>query len=251
MKDELLAKLDMYLAVKTYLRTAANLPLWLNQPPTIFTTLEGQFETAATNLGAFGDSQSASITGVTEQQNAAEQALEDAAHPLARALRLLLIAQNNLTDAAQWELQLSDWRKMQETALLNRAKALHTALLPHTTGATPAGPPYGITADAATALNTKITAYENVIGAPASARSTRKAKTADLRPRFRAVDDLLAGMDDLIIQITGTEEKDLFVDGYFNARRIGGSSSDGGAEEGGGEGGGTTPPPENPPAPNP
>ncbi len=247
MKDEFLAKLDMYSAVRTLLLVPANKTLWFNQAPTIFTTLEGQFETAATNLGAFGDSQSAPITGTTAQQNAAELALEDAAHPLARALRLLLVAQNNLTDAAQWELQLSDWRKMQETALLNRAKALHTALLPHTTGTPPAGEPYGIIAAATTALNTKITAYEAVLGAPASARSTRKAKTADLRPRFRAVDALLEGMDDLIIQFTGTPEKDLFVDGYFNSRRIGGSNSGGGEEEGGG----TTPPPENPPVPNP
>jgi hypothetical protein len=99
------------------------------------------------------------------------------------------------------------------------------------TGTPPAGEPYGISTAMTDALNTKFTACENVIGAPASARSTRKAKTADLRPRFRAVGELLAGMDDLIIQITGTDEKDLFVDGYFNARRIGGSS--GGREEGG------------------
>ncbi|KAF0180906.1 MAG: hypothetical protein FD161_624 [Limisphaerales bacterium] len=247
MKDELIAKLDMFSAVKTYLQVTTNKALWFNLAPTIFTTLEGQFETAAGNLGAFGDSQSALITGVTDQQNAAEKALEDAAHPLGRALRLLFIAQNNLEAAAPWDLSLSDWRKMQETALLNRAKALHTALLPHTTGTPPAGEPYGIIAAATTALNTKIAAYENVIGAPASARSTRKAKTADLRPRFRAVDVLLEGMDDLIIQITGTEEKDLFVDGYFNARRIGGGSSDGGEEAEGGEngGGGTAPPPNN------
>jgi len=56
------------------------------------------------------------------------------------------------------------------------------------------------------------------------------------------VDELLAGMDDLIIQITGTEEKDLFVDGCFNARRIGGNGSGGEEEEAGGEGGGTTTP---------
>lgn len=97
----------------------------------------------------------------------------------------------------------------------------------------------------------RVTAYENVIGAPTSARSTRKAKTADLRPRFRAVDLLLEGMDDLIIQFTGTPEKDLFVVGYLNARRIGGNGSGGEEEEGGGGGGGTTLPPENPPAPNP
>ena len=247
MKDELIAKLDMHSAVKTYLQVPANKALWFNVAPTIFTTLEGQFETAATNLGTFGDSQSAPITGTTDQQNAAELALENAAHPLARALRLLLISQNNLTDAAQWELQLSDWRKMQETALLNRAKALHTALLPHTTGTPPAGEAYGIIAAATTALNTKIAAYENVIGAPTSARSTRKAKTADLRPRFRAVDVILEGMDDTIIQFarnadgTPNAAGGLFVDGYFNARRIGGSSP----------AAPPTPPPTPPPAPNP
>ncbi len=83
MKDELLAKFDMHLAVKTYLQVPANKALWFNLAPTIFTTLEGQFETAATNLGTFGDSQSAPITGTTEQQNAAEKALEDAARPRA------------------------------------------------------------------------------------------------------------------------------------------------------------------------
>lgn len=95
----------------------------------------------------------------------------------------------------------------------------------------------------------RITPYELGISAPANARSTRR--TADLRPRFRAVNDLRLGMEDLILRFTGTPEKDVFVDGNFSARRIGGSSSGGGEEEGGGEGGGTTPPPENPPAPNP
>lgn len=82
-------------------------------------------------------------------------------------------------------------------------------------------------------------------------------KTADLRPRFRAVDEFLDGMDDLVVQFavnangTPNEAGALFVVGYFNARRIGGTSSGGEEEEGGGEGGGTTPPPENPPAPNP
>jgi hypothetical protein len=120
------------------------------------------------------------------------------------------------------------------------------------TGTPPAGEPYGISTATTDALNTKITAYENVIGAPASARSTRKAKTADLRPRARAAKATLADMDDLIVQFAtnadGTVNAGgkLFVDGYFNARRIGGSSG-GGQEEGGG---GTTPPPENPPEPN-
>lgn len=102
----------------------------------------------------------------------------------------------------------------------------------------------------------RVTAYENEIGTPTSARSTRKAKTAYLRPRFLAVDVILEGMDDFIIQFARNADGSmnqvgqLLVDGYLNACSIGGSS--GGEEgEGGGEGGGTTPPPENPPASNP
>lgn len=99
----------------------------------------------------------------------------------------------------------------------------------------------------------RVTAYELVIGAPTSARSTRKAKTADLRPRFRAVDVILEGMDDTIIQFARNSDGTpnaagaLFVDGYFNARRIGGSSSGSWEEAGGGEGGGSTPSLANPP----
>jgi hypothetical protein len=84
-----------------------------------------------------------------------------------------------------------------------------------------------------------IDACEAVIGAPTGARSARKAKTAELRPRFAAVDVILAGMDDLVLQFGGTDDGDLFVDGYFNARRIGGASA---AEE---------PPAPPPPPPNP
>ena len=235
MIDEFLSKLRMYAGVKTHLQLPGHQPLWLNQSPEAFTTLYGQFDTGANALGAFGDSQSTPITGATQQQNLAETALEDAAHPLARALRLLLLTQGNQTDAEAWNLTLTDWRKLQEQALLNRAKALATAL----DTAVPAGVPYGITADKVAALNDLIEDYEGVIGAPVAARAGRKAKTAEMRPRFRTVDGILEGMDDLILQFRGSEAGDLFVASYFNARRIGGNGS------------ATPPAPPAPPAPNP
>jgi hypothetical protein len=138
-------------------------------------------------------------------------------------------------------MSLSDWTRMQEAALLNRAKALRDELAPQTQGVNPPGTPYGITAAKVTALTGLIDAYEAVIGAPTAARSARKAKTADLRPRFAEVDVVLAGMDDLVLQFGGTDDGDLFVDGYFNARRIGGASAE--EEE-------PAPPPP-PPPPNP
>lgn len=232
MKDEFVHKLSMYGRVKEYLQTLANKVFWFNKKPKAFTALEGQFELGAANLGAFGDAQSQPLTGVTDQQNLAETALEDAAHLLARALRLLLLSQNNLADAAQWELSLADWRKLQEQVLLDRARALHTALLPHTTGTPPAGEDYGIDTAAAELLAGLIDDYAEVIGAPGAARSTKRAQTDSLRDRFRVVDGFLDGMDDLAPQFAvnpdGTVNLDgkLFVDGYFNARRIGGSPAE-------------------------
>ena len=241
MKDELIRKLRSYAAVKTHLRLPAHLAIWLNQEPDAFTTLEKQFEPAAAALGAFGEEQSRPLTGVTARQNLAETALEDAAHPLARALRLYFLAQRNLDQAALWDLSLTDWRTLQEQVLLGKARALHAAVLPLTTGPTPPGKTYGLTAPKTAALGDLIQDYDAVIGQPVAARGGRKAKTSELRPRFRAVDGILEAMDDLILQFRGTPAGELFVEGYFNARRIGGRG-DGGAEE---TPGGSPPPPSN------
>lgn len=257
MRDEFVHKLTMYGRVKAFLQNPLNRPVWFDKKPKAFTTLAAQFETAATSVGAFGDSQSQTLTGVTDQQNAAETALENTAAPLGRALRLLFLAQNNLAAAAPWDLTLTDWRKLQEQVLLDRARALHAALLPHTTGTPPAGADYGMDAEAAELLADKIDEYAGVIDAPGAAVSAKKAKTGSLRARFQVPDGFLAGMDDLAPQFgrnadgTVNEAGQLFVDGYFNARRIGGRSGGGGQGEGEGSGNGGTPPPENPPAPSP
>jgi hypothetical protein len=243
MRDEIIQKLRMYSGVKTHLRKAEHLTLWLNKEPEAFTTLETQFESAAGDLGAFGQEQSQPTSGVTAMQNLAETALEDAAFPLARALRLCYLATQQPDQAAMWDLSLTKWRQMQEQALLNKAKALHAAIVPLTAGATPPGKPYGLTASKTAALADLIGDYDEVIGKPVAARAGRKAKTADMRPRTRRVDGILSGMDDLIVQFRGTAAGDLFVEGYFNARRIGGRAP--GEEAGGG------PAPTQPPAPNP
>ena len=239
MKDEFLQKLQAYSRVKTHLRLPAHLALWLNKEPEAFTTLETQFENGARDLGAFGEQQSQTLTGITTGQNLAETALEDAAHPLARALRLCYLAGGQHDQAALWDLSLTNWRQLQEQVLLNKATALHAAILPLTAGATPAGKPYGLTAPKAQALHDLIEDYGGVIGQPGAARSERRAKTSDLRPRFRSVDGILDGMDDLIPQFRGTPAGNLFVEGYFNARRLGGPGSGGAAEN----------PPPPPPAP--
>ncbi len=241
MKDEFVHKHRMWSIVKTHLRKAEHPTIWLNKEPEAFTTLEGQFETGAGALGAFGEEQSQPTTGVTTGQNLAEKSLEDAASPLGRALRLYYLAGGQPDQAAIWDLSPTEWRALQEGILLTKARALHAAILPLTAGATPPGKPYGLTAAKAQALKDLIDDYDAVIGQPGAARGDRKAKTSDLRPRTRVVDGILAGMDDLIVQFRGTPAGDLFVEGYFNARRIGGQG--GGGEE---DSGGTTPTPPPP-----
>ena len=132
-----------------------------------------------------------------------------------------------MDQAAVWDLSLTNWRQLQEQSLLTKARALHAAIVPLTSGTTPPGKPYGLTAAKAAALLDLIEDYEAVISQPIAARAGRKAKTSDLRPRVRAVDGLLAGMDDLVVQFRGTPAGNLFVEGYFNARRIGGAASGG------------------------
>ncbi len=225
MKDDLVRKLRMYKGVHDMLRKPENQVLWLDNPEYL-TELVEQFEQKAQELGAFGESQSQTLTGITEEQNLAEKSLEDAAHPLSRALRLKLRKDGNISGAAVWDLQLTDWRQLHETVLLEKAKALHAALLPLTQGATPAGTKFGITAAKVQILGDLVDDYDDVIGAPRSARGERKAKTTGLRPRFRVVDGILEDIDDLIIGLRGeSDATELFVDTYFNARKIGGHSS--------------------------
>lgn len=67
--------------VRNHLRDSANEPLWLGEIPFLNTQV-GKMETTADALGIFGNQQSAPLTRVTAQQNAAETAVEEAAHPL-------------------------------------------------------------------------------------------------------------------------------------------------------------------------
>ena len=247
MRDIFLRKLRSYAAVRTHLNRPEHKPLWFNVKPRQFTTLEAQFETEAADLGAFGDSQSQPLTGITAGQNLAEKELEDTAHPLSRALRRQKLAVGDAAAAAVWNLTLTDWRRLQEAALLDKARALLAALLPLTTGTPPPGEVYGITTEETDELSDLIDDYADVLGQPIAARSARKAKTTALRPRFRSVDGILEAMDDFILRFRDNGGPgSLFVDGYFNARRLGGNpAEEEDEEEGDGDenNGAPTPPP--------
>lgn len=239
MKDEFHLKNKMYQRIETHLRDAANEPLWLDQPPRL-TELVESWETKITALGILGTEQEANLSGYSEQQNAAEIALENAAYPLAKKLRQYYKGQGNLAKAAEWTIAASKWQRMREDALLGKAKALRTEVTPLTTGTPAPGAFYGITAADLTAFSPLVDTYDAEIANPGAARGGRKARTDSLRPAYAAADDDLYDIDDFIEALRDQSEPHrLFVETYFNLRQIGGGGSDGGAGMNKGE---TTPP---------
>lgn len=224
--------------VRNHLHDPANEPLWQGQIGYLDTRVT-EMESAADALGAFGDKQSASIKGTTEQQNAAETALEDGAHALGHLLYLYYRQQGNLAKAGEWKLTRSDWRALTESALLNKAKALRTEASALTTGTPPAGAAFGINTTNVTAYSQLVDAYDQQIGAPTDARSDRKSMTSQLRGRYAELREMLTDIDGMMETLRPkSDAHNLFVEGYVAARRIGGYSANGGDEE-----------PSTPPAP--
>ena len=92
-----------------------------------------------------------------------------------------------------------------------------------TSGSPAPGTPFGITTASVTSFSALVDAYDEEIGGPGDARADRKAMTGQLRDRYRDLRQMLQDMDGMIEGVRGqSAEHNLFVDGYFNARRIGG-----------------------------
>ncbi len=229
MKDEFHLKNKMIQRVEAHLRATENESLWLDQPPRL-TELVESWETKTTALGILGTEQEANLSGYSEEQNAAEIALENAAYPLAKKLRQYYKGQGNLAKAGEWTLSATKWQRMREDALLGKAKALLAEITPLTTGTPAPGAHYGITAADVTAFSPLVSAYESEIANPGTAKGGRKARTDSLRPAYHAADEDLYDIDDFIEALRDKSEAHRhFVETYFNIRHIGGGGSDGGA----------------------
>lgn len=212
MHDEFDNNLAMARRVKSYLEAPENKPIWENQPPLRFTTRAVELYPAIDDFAALAARQSTPARGSADQQNIHEKALEDAAHPLANALREYYLDNARADEAAEWDLSLSDWRRMREQALLGKAQRLHDQI--RAVGAGEGGP-YGMSDAARTNLDEMIGDYAEAIGKPTEKRARKAADTASLRPAWRGVREILEAMDNLVVQFPAS-----FSQGWFAARRI-------------------------------
>ena len=132
-----------------------------------------------------------------------------------------------MAKAQHWRLTKSQWQKMPEPDLLNRSKTLRTELEALTSGSPAPGAAFGITTASVTAFSALVDNYDQQIGGPGDARADRKAMTGQLRDRYRDLRQMLQDIDGMIEGLRRqSADHNLFVDGYFNARRIGGHPSE-------------------------
>jgi hypothetical protein len=82
------------------------------------------------------------------------------------------------------------------------------------------GEKYGVTTALYDQVDDLWERYSTAVGAPAGARSKRKALTNSLPGKFSAVEDQFSDLDDLIIQFGSTEAGQEFVEAWFNARHV-------------------------------
>ena len=208
--------------VRNHLHDPVNEPLWHGQIPYLDTRI-GEMESAADSLGIFGNKQSAPITGTTEQQNAAETALEEGANALGHLLHLYYRQQGNLAKAGEWKLTKTQWREMPEPALLAKANALLAEADDLVANTPTAVAPFGITPASVSAFTPLVEKYRQELGAPTDARADKKAMTAEMPQRYAELRTMLTDIDGMMSTLRDKSEAHrLMVDSYFAARRIGG-----------------------------
>jgi hypothetical protein len=218
MNDEFVNRLARHRKVLTYLDLPANQPLWSDLVPKIFTSTVAQLRAAVDSFGAAGAAQSAPVSW--EQQNREERELEDHAFPLSNALYDVLLDAGREAEAAEWRMTETDWRKLREQLLLDKAQRLLDQLAAALAATPTVADDYGISTARIAALTQEWQDYAEVIGEPGARKATRAGLTGSLRARMRVLDGLAEKMDRLIVSFRGTPEGKAMVAGYFAARRV-------------------------------
>lgn len=221
MNDRLRSRLAMFKASLTVLNMTNNKPIWQNQPPTIFTKKVAATEQAVANLEADGQVQGADITGVTVDKKKEEKDLEQVCILYGGTVAMWYRDRGDEANAEKIDLNPSDWEKISEQELLDKSRLLRD-LMQSIVDTAPAeeAAEWGITAEAVASITKESDEFDAAIADPQAVIAERKAQTAALRPKFRAVAAKFADLDRLILHFAGTEAGQAMIAAYQNARNI-------------------------------
>jgi hypothetical protein len=207
MRDEFVNRLGMFRTALGTLNRPEYRPVWFNRPPAVFTYKVQAAEQAVNNLAEFGRAQETATTGAAEQKQIEEKELEQEAYVFGGALAIWFRDQGDAENAAKVDLTLSEWRKLRDQQLLEKARLVQQLGEAVTTGPNAsAAATYGITPAALNSLGKETNDYETIITAPQQAIAERKARTQQLRDRFNAVEGQFEILDRFIQLFRATPE---------------------------------------------
>ena len=216
MDDRIKNRLAMVGACITVADSPEHKPAWDGHDPAEFAVAFGQLKTKYAAAQALAALAEAATTGVAEQKDVAETALEGAVFVLARATAYHLKQTGDLTRRAQVNYKLSAFQKLRDQDLIARCTTVRD--IAQAVTAEPNAVARGVTPARITALTSALTAYTALIDAPRGKIVNRAALLRDLETDVAGLVDLAEDLDDLVAQFDGSDAGRLFGVAWNQAR---------------------------------
>jgi hypothetical protein len=224
MNDEFVNRLDAFTRSFDVLALPEYLPIWKDKPPVMFTTKVDEAETMVSTLREAQKNHEKGISGATEEKDREETELEVAACALSHALWLYYMDHKQETEAASFDMEISDWMALRDQKLLATSQLVidaASALAGSADAVVVAeAEKYGITPAAVASLTKERGDYDAIVNAPGVAISVRKALTRGFRPAFALVDKKFVEIEKLMPQFGTTDAGKAMIAAWKAARRI-------------------------------
>ena len=218
MKDRITNQLDMAGVCLNVADRPENFAVWNGQPPQDFGTdlspVRGEYQ----SIRAAAAIAYAATTGTTDAKATAETALENAAYTLARACVAHFRKTGNLSDLAKVDFSRSQIVELRHQTLVTTATLIRD--LAQTASAQPGAAGRGVTAARISALSGAITTFSGLLNAPRGQIANRAALIRELETRVAGLMNLIAALDDLVLQFDTTPAGRNFIAAWKQARMI-------------------------------
>jgi len=223
MKDTVANKIASFIATLDIADKPEFKTIWESQPPLAFTDGIADVRPMVDALSDKAAKQSADITGSAKQLRQLRKQFETQLHALARAAYQCLSKQGQTATAEKANLTPSDLHDARGVALAGIGSTVLDLAEPLLTGTPPPSAPAAkyFTQAQFDALDALWQQFSTAVGAPASARSNRKALTGQLPDDVRAVEAQFSLCDDFLPQFALASDIGLqFSDAWFAARQV-------------------------------
>ena len=160
----------------------------------------------------------ASGGGATDAKAVAEEALENAAHVLARALANHFKKTGNLTNRAKVDVTKTEIVELRNQDLIAKTTEIRDLAL--VAQAEPGAAGRGVTAARTAALTGAITSFSGLMSAPRGQIVNRSTLLKEVETDVASVVEQVRDLDDLVLQFDGTELGRRFIEAWKRARLI-------------------------------